>query len=683
MSSRAPWSFVLLSCGLLLAACTSSPVPQPAAVPPNILLVTLDTFRADRLNPRLTPALERLATQGVRFTTARTVAPLTLPAHVSIMTGVRPPRHGARVNGTVFTAPVDTLATRLKHAGYRTGAVVGAFVLDRRFGLAAGFDDYDDAIDRDPAATDALAAERPASVVLERATAMLARRDATAPWFQWVHFYDAHAPYAPAPEALARAGGDPYDGEIAALDEAVARLLAAVDARPDAARTVVVVVGDHGESLGAHEEATHGMLVTEAAIRVPFVLRAPGVAAATRTDAVSLVDVTPTLLALSGQAANGLDGRDLLAPAAATTEASIYAETEYPAAAAWAPAAALVQGSWKLVSGGATHLFDLTKDAAEAQDVAAAQPARARELTAALQGIRRQAVAPGAAPAAADTARQLRALGYVAAPAAAGDGPRLAAVPRDWARFEVALADAGGGRLSRALPVLADLATTYPAAPIFAASYGRALADSGRTRDALTHLRAAVARIPSDWTLFHELAAVARTAGLAAEAQRAEDAALALNPQEPSALNGRALLLIGAGDHAAAADLFARAVAADPTNAVYQANLGNARRALGDLDGASAAYRAALERAPDLGDASNGLGVVLVQQQRAAEAVPWLERAARDPEFREAQLNLGIALQQSGQRERAAAQYRRIAAQTAPSAERDAARALLAQLGRP
>jgi Sulfatase len=138
-----------------------------ATAPLNLLLVTLDTFRADRLTPRLTPALERLAAGGLRFTEARTVAPLTLPAHVSIMTGLRPPRHGTRLNGAVPASGADTLATRLQRAGYRTGAVVGAFVLDRRFGLAAGFDDYDDDIARDPAAMDTLHAERPAAAVID------------------------------------------------------------------------------------------------------------------------------------------------------------------------------------------------------------------------------------------------------------------------------------------------------------------------------------------------------------------------------------------------------------------------------------------------------------------------------------------------------------------------------------
>ena len=278
---------------------------------------------------------------------------------------------------------------------------------------------------------------------------MLARRTGPAPWLQWVHLYDAHAPYAPPPAALARAGGVAYDGEVAAVDDAVARLLAAVAARTDAARTAIVVVGDHGESLGAHDEATHGMLVTEPAIRVPLVLRVPGLAPATRRDAASVVDVAPTLLALAGQAVPDLDGRDLLAPAPG--DVSSYAESEYPTVAAWAPVSAVVRGSWKLVIGDRPRLFDLAADAEEQRDLAAQEPARARELTAALQVIRRR-VAPIRATAArspADTARQLRALGYVTATTPrASAAPPAAAVVRDWSAFEAALTDSRTGRLA-------------------------------------------------------------------------------------------------------------------------------------------------------------------------------------------------------------------------------------------
>ncbi|HTM33906.1 MAG TPA: tetratricopeptide repeat protein, partial [Vicinamibacterales bacterium] len=205
----------------------------------------------------------------------------------------------------------------------------------------------------------------------------------------------------------------------------------------------------------------------------------------------------------------------------------------------------------------------------------------------------------------------------------------------------------------------------------------------GRKREALERFRAAVATWPTDSSLYHELAVAARESGLAVEALRAEQASLAITPDNPLALNGKGLLLADAGRDSEAAQAFAAATAADPTNAVYLANLGNARRAAGDLEGAEDAYRRALERNGSLADAANGLGVILVQQQRARDAVPFLEQAARDQSFVEAQLNLGIALQQSGDPARAAMQYRKVL--DAPARyrrEREAARTLLAQVDR-
>jgi tetratricopeptide (TPR) repeat protein len=502
----------------------------------------------------------------------------------------------------------------------------------------------------------------------------------------WVHVYDPHAPYAPPPADLARAGGVAYDGEVAYVDGEIARLLAAVESRPDAPRTAVIVTGDHGEGLGEHGEATHGMLVFESTLRVPLIIRSPGVAPAERRDAASLIDLAPTVLALAGRPAAQLPGRNLLGPPA--TDPETYAESEYPRVAAWAPSRALVRERWKLVAGTPPALYDLAADPGEARDLAGTQPALAQAMSARLATIRAQGGATSAAnpstPIPEETARRLRSLGYVATAGAAStgeDGINAASGMAAWTAFESALSESTAGRTAQALPVLAKVAAAYPASPIFAATYARALAASGKPREALVRFRSAVTQWPTDWSLYHELAVVARDLGYADEAAKAEEAALTLNPAEPSALNGRGLLLADAGRHAEAAEAFAEATRHDPTNAVYAANLGNARRATGDLDAAASAYRRALEHAPGLADAANGLGVILVQQQKPADAVPWLEQAARDPAFVEAQLNLGIALQESGQLPRAKEQYRKVVASPGPHArERDAARTLLAQL---
>ncbi|HSK41464.1 MAG TPA: sulfatase, partial [Arenibaculum sp.] len=228
----------------------------------NVLLVSIDTLRADRTGGRLTPSLNALAARGARFVNARSPVPLTLPAHVSLMTGMLPPRHGVRMNG-VHRLPPDTrtLATTLGQAGYRTGAFIGAYVLDRRFGLAQGFDTYDAEIARRDAIAGELEAERPGEVVADRAIAWLNSNPPDGPFFMWVHFYDPHAPYAPPAEWLERAGGQPYDGEVAYADSQLGRLVGALAERGLVDRTLVIVAGDHGEALGDHGEPPHGLLV--------------------------------------------------------------------------------------------------------------------------------------------------------------------------------------------------------------------------------------------------------------------------------------------------------------------------------------------------------------------------------------------------------------------------------------
>jgi arylsulfatase A-like enzyme len=234
-----------------------------------VLLVTIDTFRADRVGIGLTPAIDRLAASGLRFTAAHSAVPLTLPSHTTILTGLLPPAHGVRENGIdTLDARHRTVATLLKGAGYDTAAFVGAFVLDHRFGLAQGFDTYDDKIPRDPDATERLEAERPASVVVDRALAWLGAHKAAveaasssdrqapsppppAPFFLWLPLYDPPAPYTP-PKEFLPAGRAPYDGEIAYADAQLARVLDALSAQGAMDHTMVVIAGDHGEGLGDH-----------------------------------------------------------------------------------------------------------------------------------------------------------------------------------------------------------------------------------------------------------------------------------------------------------------------------------------------------------------------------------------------------------------------------------------------
>jgi choline-sulfatase len=709
--TAALWALAISLQPLAMTAACSRQAPGPKTPAPNLLLVTIDTFRADRIGTGIAPAIDRLAASGTRFTSARTAVPLTLPSHATIHTGLLPPAHGVRENGVdVLAAVHPTVARLLKDSGYDTAAFVGAFVLDHRFGLAQGFDAYDDQIPRDPNATERLEAERPASAVVDRALAWLDRRQSAisnrpSAFFMWVHLYDPHAPYTP-PKDFLPPGRSPYDGEIAYADSQLARLLDALRARQLLDRTIVIVAGDHGEGLGDHGERTHGMLVYDSTLRVPLIIAVPGRASTTRDEAVSLADLAPTLLRAAGVTPPAeMKGRDLLAVRGAGVRgagvrgaggADLYSETEYPRVAGWSPLQALTDGRWMTIRAGASiEVYDLQNDPREAYDIAASQGAVASAMAARAGAIHASAAPGGARAISPEAQERLRSLGYVASSAQAApatDAPNPASRIAIWNAFEDALSALNAGRPD-ALPMLRRLSSASPDAAVIQTTYARALKDGGQVEDALAVYRRAVARWPADAVILHDLAVAARTAAnesrgssadaLRDEAQRAEQAALVLEPASAAALNGAGLLAIDAGHAADAVKAFERAAAADSNNAPYWTNLGNARRAIGDRAGAEQAYRHALEIDPRTANAANGLGVLLVEASRFAEAAPWFERAiAAAPDLVEARLNLGIALQQSGQTARAAHAYRLVlAARGTHPREKDAASKLLAGLG--
>ena len=645
----------------------------------NVLLITIDTLRADRVGRGLTPAIDGLAARGVRFTNARSVAPLTLPSHTSILTGALPPEHGVRLNG-VSLAGRPTVAAAFKDAGYRTGAFVGAYVLDRRFGLGVGFDTYDDRVQRDPTGAARLEAERRGDAVVDAALAWLARQD-TRPFFTWIHLYDPHAPYEPPPEFLARARGNAYDGEVAFADAQVARVLDWLRTSGQMDRTVIAIAGDHGEGLGDHGELTHGMLAYDSTLKVPLVIGAPALSAATVSRPVSLAQLAATLLSLAHRPVPS----SMTQPSMMQSEGALYSETRYPESAGWHPLTALVDGHWKLIASSENEVYDVAADPQEQHNLAATRVSL-------VQAMRRHALelstsarsAVSGVPA--DAAERLRALGYVSGAAGPVDdaAPNPAKQIAAWNTFERELSRLSDGDAPGALTGLSTLARAYPDSPVFQATYARALKDTGRAPQAVEIYRRLVARWPGDAAMYHDLAVAASAAGMAAEATRAERASLALQPGNAVASNGLGLLLIESGKTADALRAFERAVADDPGNATFWTNLGNARRAAGDPARAEQAYRTALENDPRSADAASGMGVLLVQAHRAPEAVRWFEQAlVGAPAFTEARLNLGIAYQESGNRDKAIETYRRVLAEAAAgSKEHRAATELLAAISR-
>lgn len=363
MKIRGLPSLIVALLALVPISCsrTDSPPPTTAAPSrPSILLVTLDTTRADSLGFESdeidTPALEALAAEGIRFDQALTPAPMTLPAHTSILTGLYPSEHGIHENSRFLDDEKVLLAEKLQEAGYATAAFVSGYPLKRRFGLARGFDHYDDDLGQGHA-------ERLAGPTTDRALSFL-QSHPDGPLFLWVHYFDPHEPYAPPEPFRSRYPSSPYLGEIAAMDHELNRLFGAFEVRNRENPTRIIVVGDHGEALGDHGEVLHGNLLYQGVMRVPMILAGTGISASQVTTPVSTRRVFHTILNWAG-----LDSTyDLVHPEPEIVMAeALKPYLQY----GWRPQVMAVSGSTKVIQSGETEVYDVLSDPAEAVNLLA------------------------------------------------------------------------------------------------------------------------------------------------------------------------------------------------------------------------------------------------------------------------------------------------------------------------
>src|SRR5262245_43827798 len=345
----------------LLEGCRG-PVPER---PDKIVLITIDTLRADHLGcygaaGAATPVLDGLAREGVLYEDATSVAPVTLVAHATILTGLIPPAHGVRSNGSFrLPAEVTTLAERLHARGFATGAFVGSFVLSHEFGLDQGFDTYDDTLPRQRPDRKFDFAERRAVEVLSRAADWaVAKKDG--PFFLWAHVYDPHAPYDPPPPFDRTFADRPYDGEIAYVDSEIGKFLERLRGARILDRALLVVTADHGEGLGEHGESTHGLFLYQSTLHVPLIVRPPGGRSPGQRVArtIGLVDLAPTILASAGVPWTGpTQGRPLAEVAGeghtkgeASSVDGYYIENLLPHISfGWAGLRGFRSGNWKLI----------------------------------------------------------------------------------------------------------------------------------------------------------------------------------------------------------------------------------------------------------------------------------------------------------------------------------------------
>jgi arylsulfatase A-like enzyme/Flp pilus assembly protein TadD len=651
--------------------------------PRNLLLVSLDTVRADHLGcyhyaAAQTPQIDRLAASGLRFDQATTTVPLTLPAHSSLMTGTFPGWHGVKDNGGFYLDDDQlTLAEVLRDKGFRTGGFIGAFVLDRRWGIAQGFDRYFDDFDLDrfanAAAMDMI--QRPGSDVVDHALEWL-RADARRPFFAWVHLYDAHTPYEAAEEFQARfprTRDGAYDAEIASADTQVGRLIEALRADGRLEDTLIVVVADHGEMLGEHGELTHGFFIYEAATHIPLIINGPGVPAGVVSDQVRIVDVMPTALSLLGiPIPRQVQGANLM-PLARGRHLGLvaHAESWYPRYHyGWSELRSIQDGRFKLIRAPRQELYDLATDPHEEHDRASEPASRMDVFGRALEEFERRTARAGAqrGPRAVDseTEERLAALGYVAGGASlkAIDQPARGD-PKDKIGLYNLLKEAS--TLSFEGNVEAAIATVRQALaqdPDIVEGYmllGNFLKKAKRPADAIAAYRDALARDNENQSALFTLALAYKDEGRLDEARVGFERARELDSRNGRVLWQLADLWMRKGDFTRADAVLTDALERKVDEDRLLLKLGESRIEAKQFDDAERVLKAALDKKPGLALAQFDLGLAYEGKGQIEKAIASYEaELSANPKAYRAAFNAAKLLQKRGRSDEAVALFRKV-----------------------
>jgi len=665
-----------------------------APPPPDVILVTIDTLRADAPgfagNAHVaTPNLDRLAAGGRVFTSAHAHNVVTLPSHANILTGLYPYQHGVRDN-TGFTLPanVATLATMLLDAGYATGAFVGAYPLDSRYGLDRGFEVYDDRTTQGAGDEQLVLAERPGNEVVAPALAWWTSRQGR-PRFLWVHLYDPHEEYAPPEPFATRYAKDLYLGEVAAADAFLGPLLAPhLDGREPPC--LIVVTGDHGESRGDHGELTHGLFAYEATLRVPLVLWGRGVVPGKDPRPARHVDIFPTVLAAAGVAppagAPARPGRSLLTAWQGAPD-SYFEALSAALNRGWAPLRGLLRQGRKFIALPLPEAYDLARDPGEAKNLVDAERRAAREAFDLLPA--ESAWPPPRGTITAEEEKRLLALGYVTGTGGGRTGfgsgsfgpeddpKRLVALDRT---IHDLLRTVSTGDVDRAIVLARQLVATRPM-PLGHALLATALLEADRTSEALDVMQRARAAGMATDPLLRQLGLTLAGTG------RPDEAVAVLQPLadrgDVDAANDLALAHSEAHRQREAFTILQRVLADEPDNAKALELLGLVELRLGHWKQARDASRRAVDRRAGLARAWNNLGVASYQLGDVAAALDaWKEAVAREPDLWDALWNLGAKAAEAKRGDLAVPALRRFVAEAPARYREDQARArtLLAEL---
>lgn len=617
----------------------------------NVLLITLDTTRADHLGcyghrAIKTPNIDAMASRGVRFARAFTPSPSTLPSHSTILTGLYPHRHGARTNGSYKLGPENhTLAEVLKTQGYTTMAAVSCYVLDSRFGSDQGFDVYDDDLSRGVKYSNRAIRERPAEFTNESVFGWL-EQHVRSKFFVWVHYFDAHAPYVPPEPYRSQYATQPYDGEIAYVDEQIGILLAKLDALGLRANTLIIIAGDHGEGLGEHGETAHRLLLYDTTLQVPLIFHNPALFTQSYVvdHQVTNSAIMPTVLDLLGIATDlPFDGVSLLRPADQWPQ-QLYAETITTLIHhGWAPLFALRDSKLKYIHSPRPELYDTVEDPNELVDLVGKRPEDVVALAAALnQHIGNDPFGEKAIAQATvldrGTIAKLAALGYVGnvvdpqridMEAAGRMNPKDAILRLEKVEQAGILIEAGN--FHEGVALLETALEELPDSVYALHSLGGAYLTMGRTNDALRLFLRSLAIDARSATVHASIARIYIGQRRFDESRAMLDRAKALDPKCAAVYAAQGTLAASLGRPNEAARLFEQAIEMDPgtTGPETLVEMGLLHLRALDYDKARKAFARAIEIDAFNGLAHAGLGAVLVEEDKNKEAAEEFKVAVR------------------------------------------------------
>jgi arylsulfatase A-like enzyme/Flp pilus assembly protein TadD len=653
----------------------------------NLLLITLDTTRADRLGcygyeKISTPALDSLAAQGVLFENAVSSVPLTLPSHTTLLTGLYPSVHGIHDN-TLYrlSGNAVTLAELMRGNGYRTGAVVGAFVLDSTYGLDQGFDSYDDELpsptmptkDGSPDADENMVwlkdiAERPAAIVTSRAVSWL-KENSHHPFFLWVHYYDPHFPYTPPPGFAQKYEGRPYDGEIAAIDRHVGMLIEELRDAGLLNKTLIVVAGDHGESLGDHGEETHSVFVYESTLRVPLIMRYPAkLPRSSRiSPVVSLADVMPTVLDLLDIDHQGtFSGMSLvdLMEGKKPEERSIYLESLFPYLTyGWSELQGVRTSRWKYIRVPSPELYDLGEDPREERNLATEHADIVARLEGDLENFA-SGSAPGIVPLAEDAAlsplnrERLTALGYLSGGVPERQHASLKD-PKEMIRYHELMAlgqqAIQAGKYSDAAKCLREVVEGDPTNALARNLLGMVYYQEGDLARSKEQIEKAIELNPKNLSDAHyNLGIVFSRLGRHAEAAASYEKAFEIDPARGEYCVALARTYGKTGEAEKAEAMYGRAIELGYRSLFAYLGRGSTLAKLHRFDEAEACYREALGKFPDSAELYNEWGNLLDMAMNFPEAIAnYRKSLSLDPAFFKARYNLARMLLKTGNEEEA------------------------------